>query len=691
MHAKYIVLLKHAQQYLASGDLERAASSCKQAITLEPASAEGLNLLGMIIARQGDCEQAIVHLKAARKYEPRSPVIHNNLGRAYLNIGKFEQAKDCFKQAIDFHPDFTFAHMDLGQVYHALGDMDAADACFKTALAKNPQYAPAHVAWANMLYARGDLPAAATHYQQALTLQDDHHAHLWLAHTLSGMGHYQKASELYMELAATAPDYPGLQNSLGQALFQLGRVDEAIACLQKAISFAPDSPVPHNSLGNVFSKLGMPREAIRSFRAALAVDPGYAKAHSNLLLNMNYVEDEQRNIYSESLRFDARQTPEANRLPVKLENVSDPDRKLRIGYVSGDFRSHSVAYFALPLFEAHDRNCFEIFCYSNHFRLDEITEQFQSLADHWINIRGMSDDGVAAQIRRDRVDILVDMSGHTGENRLPVFTRKPAPVSVNWVGYPNTTGISAINYRITDFQADPTDSGLDEYYSEQLIRLPDGFLCYRSDARSSPVAPSPEAKCGYITFGSFNTLAKVTVEVVAAWAEILMAVPGSRLVLKAQSLEHQMTRVPLQALFAEQGIGAERLEFIGMLPKVEHYRFYSKIDIALDTFPYNGTTTTCEALWMGVPVITLSGTCHAGRVGASLLHQAGLTEFIAYDRATYLSLARSLAGDPDRRSVLRVGLRGQLQNSALMNQTAFAKQMENAYRQIWAAWCGEQQ
>jgi len=502
------------------------------------------------------------------------------------------------------------------------------------------------------------------------------------------MGHHQKAVELFSAVADRNPDFPGLQNNLGLALVKLGRVDEAITCYKKAIALEPGNALPHNSLGNAFTQLGMPSEAIHCFRRALAIKPEYTKAHSNLLLNMNYVEDEQENIYLESVRFNEHQTQTLTGESIAFANLGTTARKLRIGYVSGDFRNHSVAYFALPLIEAHDRDQFDIYCYSNNPREDEVTERFQSLADCWVVIRGMPDDAVAKQIRNDRIDILVDLSGHTGDNRLLVFARRPAPVLLSWLGYPNTSGLEAMDYRITDAVADPAGE-TDALYSEQLIRIPSGFICYRNDARSSAVSASPEAKNGFITFGSFNTLGKVTEKVIDAWSELLRSVPNSRLVLKALSLQNEQTRASFVELFGKRGIAPERLDLLGLLPKTEHFRLYSQIDIALDTFPYNGTTTTCEAMWMGVPVVTLSGNYHAGRVGASILHQVGLTEFIAHDRASYLSLARSLASDAQRRSSLRASLRERIQNSALMNQSVFAKEMENIYRSVWAAWCDE--
>lgn len=688
--AQFVELLKRMQQCAASGDFDRAAGYGEQALDLEPASVEARNFLGLILARQGNCERAIGHFRTALEYEPRSPLIHNNLGAAYLEMRQLDLALDCFVRAIDCHPGYAAAHKNLGQVHRQRGDAAAAIACFREALARMPRYAPAHLAWGDLLYSQGDLPAAADHYRQAVDIQDDPGSRMRLAMTLDGMGHHQRAIELYGAIGAAHPDYPGLQANLGQALRKIGRFDEAIACLQKAIALAPGDPIPHNGLGNCLSMRGLPAEAIESFRRALAADPGYATAHSNLLLNMNYLEREQENIYAESLRFDAQQARNLTGAGPSFANAKEADRKLRIGYVSGDFRSHSVAYFLLPLLEAHDRDRFEVCCYSTNSRRDEVTEKFESLADHWVVIRGMSDDMAAERIRRDAIDILVDLSGHTSDNRLLVFARQPAPVQVSWLGYPNTTGLRAMNYRITDVVADPCDGEADRYYTERLIRIPDGFCCFRDDPRSGPVQSPPQERYGYVTFGSFNMLAKVTPEVVGAWSDILRAVPESRLLLKASSLGDDKTKATIGDRFAAHDIDRQRVELMGLAPKEEHYRLYARIDIALDTFPYNGTTTTCEALWMGVPVITLSGRHHAGRVGASILQQLDLGEFVAHDRTAYVSLATQLASDGARRSLLRRSLRGRMSDSVLMNAAAFATRMERAYRQAWCDWCREE-
>ena len=690
MNADTAALYQQAQQSFAAADLARAQALCDEAITLEPANVELRNLRGLIAVRQSDFREAVTQFEAALAAEPRAHVIHNNLGAVFLELNDLERAAASFSGAIRCFPGYAVAHKNLGQVHQRRGDFAGAEQCFAEALKQSPSYAAAHISWADLLSESGDLPNAATHLREALALQDSPEAKIRLASTLDSMGHHARAAELYREIEAQQPNYPGLQNNLGQTLMQLSEVGAAMAAFNKAMAEPAAGPIPANSMGNACSKIGRPEEAIRYFRQSLEIRPDYATAHSNLLLNLNYVGTPQVEAFAEARRFAERQFAGLPSPQSGFANEPDPQRRLRIGFVSGDFRSHSVAYFLLPLLEALDRSRFEILCYSNNPRTDAITEQFQSLADDWIPIRGKPDAVVAQRIRDARTDILLDLTGHTAGNRLAVFAHKPAPVQISWLGYPNTTGLDAMDYRLTDAFADPPDSGVDDFYSETLYRLPKGFLCYAEDSRSCSVAAPPESRNGYVTFGSFNMLAKVTPDVVAAWAQVLQAVPGSRFLVKGQALDHEITREQLQSRFAAHGIGPERLNLMGMVSKEEHYAVYGDVDIALDTFPYNGTTTTCEALWMGVPVITLRGEVHAARVGASLLHFAELDDLVASDRESYIRLARELAADAGRRKVLRSRLRVQLQASALMDKDGFARQMEAAWRDMWTDWCTRQ-
>lgn len=353
--------------------------------------------------------------------------------------------------------------------------------------------------------------------------------------------------------------------------------------------------------------------------------------------------------------------------------------KIKVGYVSPDFRIHSVSQFFKPLLLAHNRDEFEIYCYSNVARPDSITTYIKSISDHWRNILGVNDKDVVQLIKKDEINILVDLSGHTANNRLKVFTHKPAPVQVTWLGYPNTTGLSTMDYRFTDSIADPP--GSDHLYTEKLIRLKDGFLCYSGDESIKASTSPPCLKNGYITFGSFNNLPKVTAEVISLWSRILRSLFTSRLILKARQLKDKGVRSRIRKLFKKNGISFKRVQLFPMLLEArDHLNFYSRIDIALDTFPYNGTTTTCEALWMGVPVVTLKGSRHAGRVGASILTHANLKELIAENTDQYMEIVLRMGNVVSR---LWHRKRNLIRTSSLCNSALFAKNMETAYKEIY--------
>ena len=418
-----------------------------------------------------------------------------------------------------------------------------------------------------------------------------------------------------------------------------------------------------------------------AYRQAIEIKHDFAEANSNLLFCMNYdTQTSQSEILVESRRWDANQAvPGASNEP---SNPSDSNRRLRVGYVSPDFRQHSVSHFLDAVFAGHNRHSFEVFGYAEVVKPDQETARFRDLSDGWCSTVGMTDPAVAERIRDDRIDILVDLAGHTANNRLLAFAERPAPVQVTWLGYPNTTGLSAMDCRLTDAIADP-EGVADAQHSETLVRLPNGFLSYAPELDGPPARTT-----GHVTFGSFNNLAKVTPEVVETWARILDRIPNSRLVIKSRPLADAGTRKRYLEMFVARGIDANRVELCAWIAsKSGHLGAYARVDIGLDPFTYNGTTTTCEALWMGVPAITLSGDRHAGRVGASILTRVGHADFVAETEEAYVEKAAALANDLDRLSALRKDLRDRMRQSPLCDADGFARDIEAAYREMWRSAC----
>lgn len=405
---------------------------------------------------------------------------------------------------------------------------------------------------------------------------------------------------------------------------------------------------------------------------------------SGRLLASHYEETDRQAIYVEHLRWAERHAGVAER--TTFENEPTRERQLRIGYVSADFRyTHPVSYFIAPVLREHDRREFLITCYSNVARPDAATERMSGLADRWRNIHGLSDREAMAQMRADGIDILVDLSGHCGGNRLLLFARRASPIQVTWMGYPDTTGLRTMDYRVTDGIADPAGES-DAYHTEELVRLNSGFLCYEPPTEAPPVSALPSWFRGQVTYGSFQYPAKITPAVIRCWAEILRRVPMSRLFLHHCFSGYSKTRERL----AEQGIGPERVYFLGDVPLRKHLGLYSHVDIALDTFPYNGTTTTCEALWMGVPVVTIEGALHAGRVSTSILTRVGLAGMVAKSMDGYIERAVALAADLDRLAQIRVSLRPRMAQSPLLDAKGFTRGLEAEYRKMWGRWCDSQ-
>ncbi len=660
----------------------------RSALELNPGYAEAHNNLGAALQRQGKLDEAIATYRHALDLKPDYPAVHNDIGNVLRELGQLDEAIASYRQALTIKPDFAEAHINLGNALQQLGQLDEAVASYRQALSVEPDFAEAHSNLGNVLRELGQLDEAIASYRQALTIKPDFaEAHSNLGNALQELGQLCDAVAALHRALELDPNYPEAHYNLGNALGEQGKLDDAIVHYHRALELKADYPKALINLGRLFREQGMFDEALASYRRALELKPDDVVAHSNLLFCLNFLSAYDRaKIFAEH-RCWGEQHAGSLRVAAKAPlNSTDPERWLRIGYVSPDLRDHSVAYFFEALLAAHDPAVVVTHCYADVPRPDRITARLRSLSSEWHSIFGMSDERVAEQVRGDGIDILVDLAGHTANNRLLVFARKPAPVQVSYIGYCNTTGLDTIDYLLTDALVDP--EGQNAFYSEELVRLTRCFVCYTPVADAPPVGPLPAGEAGCITFGAFNNLAKVTPEVVALWSRILLAVPGARLVLKARSLGDAATRERYAALFLENGIAHDRIDLVERIrSKLGHLALYGKIDIGLDTLPYNGTTTTCETLWMGVPVITLAGRAHAGRVGVSLLTAVGLEELIAETPDDYVALATRLAGDLDRLSALRTDLRSRMAASPLCDQAGLALAVESAYRTMWRRWC----
>lgn len=502
-------------------------------------------------------------------------------------------------------------------------------------------------------------------------------------------GRLKEAEDIYLRILKCSPEHPRALHALGVINYRVGNGEAALELIGRAVTIKPGFADAHNNLGNILKDYGRVREAIASYKRALAAKPDFVMAHSNCLLAMHYLPDTtNEEAYLAAVAWGKQHCAA---IPHRFfhGNDADPDRPLRIGYVSADFRRHPVWYFSEALFSNYDRNAFEIFCYSNSAKNDDVTNKLQGFVGHWRDIYGISDDKAAEIIHNDAVDILVDLSGHSSGHRLLIFASRPAPVQLTWLGYFGTTGMAAMDYVISDATTVPPGEEL--WFTEKVIRLSETRLCYTPPEYAPPIKPLPAAKRGYVTFGSFNNLAKITPEVVELWSMVLHAVAGSRLILKWLPLNDDFVRNCYLRQFAAQGIEADRIELRGWSAHGDMLNEYGDVDIALDPFPFSGGLTSCEALWMGVPVITMPGDQPISRQTTGFLTTTGLTGLIAENAGRYVAIAAGYAKDLDRLAQLRKDLRMRAAASPLCNGKRFSADMEQAYRNIWQQWCKKKQ
>lgn len=536
---------------------------------------------------------------------------------------------------------------------------------------------------------------------------------------LAEQGHYAEAKDVFEKALDANPKRGEAWCNLAACLDNLGRPLEACDAYASAESNNFKSAFLYDNWGNALSHCGRLTEASNKYQTACELDGALLEAKANLgltLLSMGRIEEGasqtaeawarapsnsalasmslfaaqySSKVNPQQLLADHRRWPQApNAVRTQHPHARDPDRRLRVGYVSGDFRYHSCACFLLPVFEAHDRNTIEIYAYNTSATSDVVTGAFQQHTDCWVDCHAVGENDLAQRISRDEIDLLVDCSGHTKGNRLKTFDQKPAPIQLTWLGYPSTTGLNTIDYKICDAIAAPPDEE-ESPFTETVLRLENGFHTYRPLVQTAEPNPPPVIAQGSIHFGAFHNLSKISERTVGLWAAVMRAVPDSRLILKARGLNDEQVKNDVSSRLAAAGIAQDRVVFLAWSDVYgPHFEDFKHVDIALDTIPYSGTTTTCEALWMGVPVVTLFDQNPAGRVGASLLSQMGRSQWVAHTEDEYVQIAAALSSDVGQLEVFRGTLRSDMCESPLGNAGLFTRSLEFAYRDVWQRWCG---
>jgi len=648
-----IAALESGQVCATMGKLDEAENAFDRVIKLEPDYISGHYMKGALNLMRGNYKQAITSLEKTLFLNSNFIDAIKDLGTAFYHLKQYEKAAGKYETYLKHQPDKVSVIYNLGLVRKEQHLHEEAESLFRKALSLSPNVAEIHNSLGHVLNLLHNLPESEEHCRIAIKLN---------------------------------PKLADAHFNLGMLLAATYKLCDAERSFLQALQLNPQHLLAENALAGILSRQGDIQRAEQHYRNAISTNNS-AIAYSNLLLGLHYrIHNDRDSIFKEHLlcctKFGTKNTIQHKSTDEKLDKI------LRIGYVSGNFRTHSVAYYLDAIFQYTNPDSVEIYCYSDSNRHDAYTDFFQEHAAQWRQIFSSSNTEVAKQIKNDKIDILVDLAGHTdkGYYRLSLFAMKPAPIQVTYLGYPDTTGLDTMDYRLTDRIADP--SGSEKWHSESLLYLETGFLCYTPPRDAPAVAHLPAKKNNFITFGSFNSLVKISPETLETWIKILQHVPNSRLLIKSESFSDKEIIDRYRSHLLKNSIDTSRFDLIGWTANTtDHLNLYGNVDIGLDTFPYNGTTTTCEALWMGVPVITLVGNMHCSRVGTSLLTTSGLPQLIASDINEYIDKAVGLACNIQELKRLRESLRDKVANSPLHNGEHFTRQLEACYRDMWYNWC----
>jgi predicted O-linked N-acetylglucosamine transferase (SPINDLY family) len=637
-----------AVQLHLAGRLDEAAAGYRRVLTVHPRHAESLcNLAGAMLGL-GDPNTALQICAQALKVDPHLPDTYCTLSNVLNALNRPSEALAVCQKGLTLAPQETKLFNNMGHALNSLGRLDESLAAYRRALEIQPNFAIALSNAGAVLARLGRLEEAVDNLRRCLKLSPNH-------------------------VAAAA--------NLAVALSDLARPDEALAAARHTLSLDPRNAAAYNTIGNSLRDAARAEEAISAYRTAAKLNPSDPGIGSNVIYAMEF----QPGATDADLLGEQRLWNDVHAAPLRSEwkpHVNDRSgaRRLKIGYVSPTFFSHAESFFTVPLIEHHDRAQFEVHCYAVVLNSDSVTQRVRTSVDHWHDCRPYRDDRLAEKVRADQIDILVDLSMHMGKHHLLMFARKPAPVQFTWLAYPGGTGLDAMDFRITDPYLDPPDLPLNGY-TEQSIRLDDLWCCYDPLSDASPAAPRENAP---IRFGSLNNPCKINDPLVQLWAKLLATIPESTILVQITSEEH---RNRVRSIFQSAGVAPNRIKFAGRVPRPEYLRLYDRIDICLDPLPYNGITTSCDAVWMGVPVVTLTGQTAAGRAGAGILAAVGLHDLVTTTPDQFLQTAATLASDRPRLNELRKTLRQTTTKSVLMNASAFARKIESAYRQAWIDWC----
>ena len=682
---------KLAATHLRLNQVAEAEHAARKAVELAPDQAAGWFHLADCLGRGKDWAASRAALEKSIQLQPVFPEAFNNLGMAYKELGLKEEAVRCYQTALAQDPSMADPCINLGRFAEDAGDLERAFGWLTKALQVEAHSPQAHFAMGNFMVKMGREQEGASHLRQAVTLKPDFAEALNnLGNVLLSLKQHEEGLEAFQKAIATRPDYHEAYANLGNLHREAKFPDLAEEALLQSIRLKPDFAAAHSNLGNAYFDQGKIDQAIASYKKGIDLGQDDQEFVPNYLFALNYsVNLSAAEIGAEHRRLCSQKFDNLGSNAPPHSNTRDPGRRIRVGYVTPDFWMHPVARFMLPLLQHHNKEGFETFAYYTRLLRDGITDECKKRVDNWRDTHGKSEEELAALIRRDQIDILVDLTMHSRDCKPGLFARKPAPLQVSYLAYGGTTGLEAISYRLTDIHLDPPGQPTPGFHEEPL-RLP---VCWwnfqvppEPHVRMPEVQPPPCLKNGYITFGSLNNFVKVNPVTRLAWARLVASVPGSRLLLH---MKQSRVRDEVLGFFEKNGVSSDRITIIGYQDGPSYIRTYGTMDIALDPFPFAGGTTTFDALWMGVPVVTLAGDRPVGRGGLSILATLGRPEWVGHSIDEYIEVARKLASSPDQLAAIRQGLRVEIQNSPLMDSPRFAREVEKHFREIWRRWCGE--
>ena len=663
------------------GQSDEALQYYLRALKIKPEYGDILNNVGSLYSQRKQYTEALEYFRRALQSTPRDAGIHYNIGNLLRHQEQYQEAIKAYRQALEIKPEVALTWNNLGLAQQKLGQLAAAEESFRQAVHCNPDHAGIYSNYGNVLCDDNRAAEAIELYRKALEIDPDF-AEAWnnMGMALWSQGENETAIEYYQKALQLDTRSLAAYNNLGNAYNALGQYKKALSYYQQVLALDPDNAETLNNIGNSYNEQGQHETAYQYFRRVLEIKPQFKAAHSNLLFLLSYnVLRTPVEMLEAHREWDRIHGSVGRKHAYTHPTTGDPGKRLRIGYVSPDFRLHAVSFFIEPILRNHHRQQVEVFCYAEISRPDNVTTHLQAQADHWRSTIGLTDEALAQQIHEDGIDILVDLAGHTAGNRLGAFSYKPAPVQASYLGYFTTTGLATMDYWISDEVLTPKDTV--ELSTETIYRLPRCCLSYQPPAEAPAVVMPQNDR---VTFGSFNHLSKISPATIALWSAVLHAVPTAQLLLKSKQLNDTAVQDKTRARFAEHGISAERLILLPMTPTVEeHLGIYGRVDIALDTIPRTGGSTTTEALWMGVPVITLAGERFIERLSATMLSAIGLEALITRSREDFVACAAALAHDHERRTSLRADLRQRMAHSPLCDAADLCRILENAYRSMW--------